>query len=128
MVNPRIFGGFGASTTPTVNQSVRLSVRFYQDATPTARLSAWALIAPDGSMSLDVSLGRDSWLRFSTHTYTSDKPVPNRPVTGKLRLGHFDNDSGAHAYTDDPTQTGNAFRLSYVGEDVASLSPEPELI
>ena len=123
-----MFGGFGASTTLTANQSVRLSVQFYHDTTPTARLSVWALIVPDGSMSFDVLLGRDSWLRFSTHTYTSDKPVPNRPVTGKLHLGHFDNDSGAHAYTDDPTQTGNAFRLYYVGEDIASLSPEPQLV
>ncbi|CAN0096680.1 unnamed protein product, partial [Sphacelaria rigidula] len=112
-LHPRVFGGFGSSTSLTVNQSVRLSIQFYQDTTPTARLSVWALIVPDGSMSFDVLLGRDRWLRFSTHTYTTDTPVPNRPVTGKLSLGHFDTDSGAHAYEDDPTKTGNAFRLYY---------------
>ncbi|CAM9529205.1 unnamed protein product, partial [Sphacelaria rigidula] len=70
-VRPRVFGGFGASTPLTVDQSVRLSVRFFDDAGPTARLAVWALIVPDGSMSVDVLLGRDSWLRFSTHTYTT---------------------------------------------------------
>ena len=73
-------------------------------------------------MSVDVLLGRDSWLRFSTDTYTTDSPVSSRPLTGRLKLGHFDADSGAQAYVDDPTQPGDAFRLYYVGEHVVSLS------
>ena len=91
-VSPRVFGGLGSSTAVTVDQSVRLSVQFFDDTGPTARLAVWALLVPDGSMSVDVLLGRDSWLRFSTHTYTTDSPVSNRPLTGRLKLGHLDTD------------------------------------
>ena len=106
----------------TVDQSVRLSVQFFDDSGPTARFAVWALLVPDDSMSVDVLLGRDSWLLFATHTYTTDSPVSNRPLSGRLKLGHLDTDSGAQAYVDDPTQTGEAFRLYYAAEHVVSLS------
>ena len=118
-------------------------MQFFDDSGPTARLAVWALLVPDDSMSVDVLLGRDSWLRFATHTYTTDSPVSNRPLSGRLKLGHIDTDSGAQAYVDDPTQTGDsgaqayvddptqtgdAFRLYYVGEHVVSLSQEPQQV
>ena len=52
----------------------------------------------------------------------------NRPLSGRLKLGHINTDSGAQAYVHDPTQTGDAFRLYYVGEHVVSLSQEPQQI
>ena len=53
-VSPLVFDGFGSSSFATVDQSVRLSVQFFHDTGPTARLAVWALLVPDGSMLVDV--------------------------------------------------------------------------
>ena len=127
-VPPRTFGGFGSDATLSVTHAVRLSVQFFDDLRPTAQLSVWALIVPHQAMAFDVLLGRDSWQRFSTHPYTVEPSPPHSPKTGKLQLGHLDDQPGAQAFTPDPDAADTSFKLLYAGDSVVSLSSEPQTL
>lgn len=103
-------------------------MQFYDTKTPTAQLAVWAVVVPNGTMRYDVLLGRDSWMRFNTHTYTSLTDRLRLPTIGKLALGHFDGDDGTHTFTRDPIYKGAVFRVYNGGQEVPSLSREPQLI
>ena len=127
---PRVWGGFGDSSTPlTTQKSVRLSVQFFHNDSRSASLAVWAFIVPDGTMHHALLLGRDSYMRFDRRTYRTLPPLtPQSAPRGELQLQHFGTLSGALAYKKNEHATGAAYHLRYHGTVGVTLSDEPQLL
>ena len=75
-----------------------------------------------------VLLGRDSWIRFNTHSYRALPPRPHdNRVFGELTLSHHAT-TGVPAYVIDPTSTGGGFYLLFDGTAGVTLLNEPQLL
>ena len=114
---PRVWGGFGDSTTPlTTRKSVRLSVQFFHNTDRSASLAVWAYVVPDSTMAHALLLGRDSYMRFDKRTYRTLPPISQHSAPrGELNLEHFGTLAGALAYKKDDKATGAAYHLKYDG-------------
>lgn len=83
----RTWGGFGTSPPLSTSKSVRLSVHLYEDTTPMARSAVSAFVEPEGTVTHDLLLGRDSWMRYNTHTYNT--LTNGSPIMGNVDIGIF---------------------------------------
>lgn len=72
-----------------------------------------------------VLLGRDNWTWFNTWSHrTLSLPHKLGGVLGDLTLRYFDR-TGEHTYTIGNAESDQVY-LVYSGEDVISLTPEPQ--
>ena len=79
-------------------------------------------------MRCPLLLGRDSWMRFPSHSYQTLPPHPDGRTFGELTLSPCDDNLGsAAAYIRNREASDNAYHLVYDGLGV-SLTDSPQLI
>ncbi|CAB1114482.1 unnamed protein product [Ectocarpus sp. CCAP 1310/34] len=93
-----------------------------------ASLAVWACVVPDAAMGHAVLLGRDSWMRFNSRTFTTlPQPGPDGRDMGELTLSpRFT--AGACGYATHDDAPASLFHLKYAGSSGISLGPEPALV
>ena len=101
----RRWGGFGDAPALVTTKSVRLTVNFLHGDRATASLAVWACVVPDAAIGHAVLLGRDSWMRVNSRTFTTlPRPGPDGRVMGELTLSpRFTAGACVYATHDDAT-------------------------
>ena len=72
-------------------------------------------------------LGRDSWMRFERHTYTTLPRQPSQLTFGNLSLTSHSTD-GLSTFIPDNRSTTDVFHLEFTGVNAISLSSTPSLV
>jgi len=103
-----------------------MTVHFHHDGAPSAFLAVWMYLVPDETMRCLILLGRDSWIRFHSHSYQTLPSTPDGRVFGELTLAHIfhNNVGGASAYIRNCDAPEVVYPLIYEGTGM-SLDTTP---
>ena len=126
---PRSWSGFGSQEPLNANREARLTVQFYHNNTPSVSLAVWIYIVPNKTMRCPLLLGRDSWMRFHSHSYQTLAPTSDGRVFGELTLSHTFDDAynSATTYIQSCEATNVIHHLVYDGPGM-SLTSSPQLV
>ena len=125
---PRTWSGFGSRQLLSTSQQARMTIQFHHNGAKSASLAVWMYIVPTKTMRCPLLLGRDSWMRFPSHSYQTLPPHPDGRTFGELTLSPCDDNLGsAAAYIRNREASDNAYHLVYDGLGV-SLTDSPQLI
>ena len=83
---PRSWSGFGSQELLSTNRQARMPIQFHRNDTPSASLAVWIYIVPNETMRCPLLLGRDSCMRFHSHSYQMLAPTPDDCLFGELTL------------------------------------------
>ena len=94
-----------------------MAIQFYHDGTPSAALAVWMYIVPNEKVQCPLLLGRDSWIRFYSHSYQTLPPQPDGRVFGELPLLQICDDAHSSVATSIRKCEASdvAYRLVYDG-------------
>ena len=125
---PRMWSGFGSRQLLSTHRQARMTVQFNHNGAPSASLAVWMYIVPNETMRCPLLLGRDSWMRFHSHSYQTLSPQPDCRIFGELTLSLYDDNlDSAAAYIRNHEASHAAYHLVYDGLGV-SLTDSPQLI
>ena len=125
---PKTWSGFGSQQLLSTNQQARMTIQFNYNGSPSASLAVWMYIVPNETMRCPLLLGRDSWMRFHSHSYQTLSPQPDGRIFGELTLSIGDDNLGSAAgYIRDRASSDAVYHLVYDGLGV-SLTDSPHLI
>ena len=65
-----------------------MTIQFYHNNTLSASLAVWMYMVPNKAMQCPLLIGRDSWMRFHTHSYQMLAPTHDGRILGELTLSH----------------------------------------
>lgn len=94
----------------------------------TCSLEVWACVVPSSVTQHTTLLGRDSWMRFNSHSYRSLSPqASDRRLVIFLDLVHHAS-TDVPSYAIDPIASSGGFHLRYEGAPVVTLSDELQVL
>ena len=123
---PRTWSGFGSRQLLGTHRQARMTIQFNHNGSPSASLAVWMYIVPNETMRCPLLLGRDSWMRFLSHSYQTLSPQPDGRIFGALTLSLCDENLGSvAAYLRNREYSDAVYHLVYEG---VSLTDSPQLI
>ena len=94
---PRTWSGFRSRQLLSTHRQARMTVQFNHNGSPSASLAVWMYIVPNETMRCPLLLGRDSWMRFHSHSYQTLSAQPDGRIFGELTLSLCDDNLGSAA-------------------------------